>query len=147
MSVAGWLGSNSLIGVVGITVEIESLEFGTYVDRWLGGDFTAAVALNGGRIDPYTMYSRYWQVDARFQETAGYLDDTLDQLMKAGQAETDEAARYEIFAEFQQHLAETSPWIWLYSGYTYTAAQPYVTGWTPNASDALYFLSAVQVDK
>jgi peptide/nickel transport system substrate-binding protein len=137
----------SQLAEIGITVEIESLEFATYVDRWLVGDFTAAVALNGGRTDPYTMYSRYWQVDARFQETAGYLDDTLDQLMKAGQVETDEAARYEIFAEFQQHLAETSPWIWLYSGYTYTAAQPYVTGWTPNASDALYFLSAVQVDK
>ena len=57
------------------------------------------------------------------------------------------AGHVEIFAEFQQHLAETSPWIWLYSGYTYTAAQPYVTGWTPNASDALYFLNAVHVDK
>lgn len=137
----------SQLAEINITVEIESVEFGTYVDRWLAGDFAAAVALNGGRVDPYTMYSRYWQVDARFQNTAGYLDDTLDELMKAGQVETDPEARFEIFAEFQRHLAETSPWIWLYSGFTYTAQQPYVSGWSPNASDSLYFLSAIQVDK
>src|SRR5690606_34684936 len=45
---------------IGITVEIESMELGVYVDRWLAGDFQAAVALNGGRPDPYTMYARYW---------------------------------------------------------------------------------------
>jgi len=137
----------SQLAEINIDVEIEALEFGTYVDRWLAGDFTAAVALNGGRVDPYTMYSRYWQEGARFQETAGYLDETLDQLMKAGQVETNPETRFEIFADFQRHLAETSPWVWLYAGYTYTAQQSYVSGWSPNASDSLYFLSGIQVDK
>ena len=117
------------------------------MDRWLAGDFMAAVALNGGRTDPYTMYSRYWQNDARFQETAGYIDDTLNDLMVAGQTETDPDARYEIFAEFQTHITEVSPWVWLYAGFSYTAHQPYVSGWTPNASDSIYFLSSVELDK
>ena len=137
----------SQLAAINIDVEIEPLEFGTYVDRWLAADFTAAVALNGGRIDPYTMYSRYWQEGARFQDTAGYLDETLDELMKAGQVETDPDTRFEIFADFQRHLAETSPWIWLYAGFSYTAHQPYVTGWSPNASDQLYFMSQIQLDK
>jgi len=137
----------SQLEAINITMEIEPLEFGTYVDRWLAGDFTAAVALNGGRVDPYTMYSRYWQDGARFQNTAGYLDETLDDLMKAGQVETDPEARFEIFAELQQHLAQTSPWVWLYSGFTYTAHQPNVSGWMPNASDSLYFLNAVQIEE
>lgn len=137
----------SQLEAINITVEIEALEFGTYVDRWLAGDFAAAVALNGGRTDPYTMYSRYWQYDARFQETAGYIDDTLDDLMATGQVETDPDARYEIFAELQGHLAETSPWIWLYTGFSYTAHQPYVSGWQPNASDSIYFLSSVELDR
>lgn len=137
----------SQLAAINITVEIEALEFGTYVDRWLVGDFMAAVALNGGRTDPYTMYSRYWQNDARFQDTAGYIDDTLNDLMVAGQTETDPDARYEIFAEFQTHITEVSPWVWLYAGFSYTAHQPYVTGWTPNASDSIYFLSSVELDK
>lgn len=132
---------------INITVEIESMELGAYVDLWLAGDFSAAVALNGGRIDPYTMYSRYWQYDARFQNTAGYIDDSLDELMKAGQVETDPEARFEIFAQLQRELTEKNPWIWLYSGYVYSAHQDYVSGWQPNASDSLYFLSGVQVEK
>lgn len=135
------------LAAINITVEIEALEFGTYVDRWLAADFDAAVALNGGRIDPYTMYSRYWQYDARFQEVAGYIDDTLDELMEAGRVETDPEARYAIFSDLQTHLVETSPWLWLYTAYTYTAYQPYVTGWEPGANDSLYYLYEVSLDR
>jgi peptide/nickel transport system substrate-binding protein len=137
----------SQLEAINITVNIDAIEFSAYVDRWLAGDFTAAVALNGGTIDPYTMYARYWQVDARFQETAGYLDDTLDSLMKRGQVETDFDKRYEIFKELQLHLAETSPWIWLYSGYSYTAEQSYVKGWEPTANDAFYFMSSISLER
>ncbi len=132
---------------INITVEIEPLELSVYVDRWLAADFTAAVALNGGRIDPYTMYARYWQYDAQFQEVAGYIDDTLHELMQRGRTTADPEERYEIFAEFQRHLAETAPWIWLYTGYSYTAHQPYVTGWEPGANDSMYYLYEVQLER
>ncbi|MBN2472659.1 MAG: ABC transporter substrate-binding protein [Anaerolineae bacterium] len=132
---------------IGITVEIEAMELSVYVDRWLAGDFAAAVALNGGRTDPYTMYARYWQHDATFQNVAGYIDDELDALMKAGQVETDPDARYEIFADFQRQLAEKAPWVWLYAGYTYTAHQPYVMGWEPGAYDSAYFLHEVSLER
>ncbi|MBN1562844.1 MAG: ABC transporter substrate-binding protein [Anaerolineae bacterium] len=132
---------------ININVEIESLELGTYVDRWLAADFTAAIALNGGRPDPYPMYNRYWQYDARFAEVAGYVDDTLDELMKAGQVETDPAARYEIFAQFQRHLAETSPWIWLYAGYNYSAHRSYVTDFTPTPTGYFFYLSQTKMNR
>jgi peptide/nickel transport system substrate-binding protein len=132
---------------INITVEIEPLELSVYVDRWLAADFEAAVALNGGRIDPYTMYARYWQYDARFQDVAGYIDDDLDALMKAGQAETDPDARYEIFVDLQQQLAEKAPWIWMYAGYTYTAHQSTVEGWEPIANDTLYYLHEVTLNR
>lgn len=132
---------------INIEVEIESLEFGVYVDRWLAADFTAAIALNGGRDDPYPMYSRYFQYGARFEQVGGYVDDTLDSLMKAGQVETDPDARYEIFAQFQKHLAETSPWIWLYTGFTYTGQQPYVTDFIPTPTGSIFYLSQAKLNK
>jgi len=132
---------------INIDVEIESLELGTYVDRWLAADFTAAIALNGGRADPYPMYSRYFQYGARFEQVAGYVDDTLDSLMKAGQTETDPVKRYEIFAQFQKHLAETSPWIWLYTQYNYTALQSYVTDFTPTPTGYLFYLSQTKINR
>ena len=132
---------------IGIAVEIESLELSVYVDRWLAADFDAAVALNGGRPDPYTMYARYWTASGNLNTVAGYIDDTLDTLMAQGRAETDPAARFEIFADFQRHITEMAPWVWLYVSPEYTAQQPYVTGFVPNPTDSLYSLSQVQLDR
>jgi peptide/nickel transport system substrate-binding protein len=132
---------------IGITVEIESMELSVYVDRWLAGDFQAAVALNGGRPDPYTMYARYWQSTGNLNNVAGYSDETLDELMAQGRVQTDEQERYDTFAEFQTHLAEMAPWVWLYVGYEYTAQQPYVSGFVPSPTDSLLSLSQVTVER
>lgn len=132
---------------IGITVEIESLELSVYVDRWLAGDFDTAVALNGGRSDPYTMYARYWTKTGNLQKVANYIDDTLDTLMNEGKAETDPQKRFEIFANFQKHLVEVAPWIWLYNGYEYTAQQKYVEGFVPNPTDALTSFSQVKLNR
>ena len=132
---------------INITVEIESLELNVYVQRWLDADFDSAIALNGGSPDPYTTYNRYWLKDGRFAKTAGYGDDTLQTLMEQGRAETDPAKRLDIFTQLQKHLAEVSPWIWLYRGYDYTAQQPYVTGFVPYPTDSLISLAQVKLNR
>ena len=132
---------------ININVTIEPLELSVYVDRWLAGDFDAAIARNGGRPDPYTMYSRYWQYDAQFSHVAGYIDDTVDDLMKRGQTETDPDARKAIFDEFQTHLAEQSPWVWLYTGFLYTGQQSHVEGFVANPTGSLAGLSQVTLNR
>lgn len=131
---------------IGIKLEIESLELNVYVDRWLAGDFDSAVALNGGRPDPYTMYARYWTKDGNLQKVSNYIDDTLDSLMAQGRAETDPKKRYEIFAEWQKHIVEVAPWIWLYNGFDYSAQQPYVKGFVPMPTDSIYSFGQVKLD-
>lgn len=128
---------------IGITVEIESLELSVYVDRWLAGDFEAAVALNGGRPDPYTMYARYWPATGNLNKVAGFTDPVLDDLFARGRAESDPAARAEIFNEFERYITEQSPWIWLYVGFEYTAQQPWVEGFVPYPTDSLISLAKV----
>lgn len=132
---------------IGITVEIETMELSVYVDRWLAGDFQAAIALNGGRPDPYTMYARYWQSTGNLNNVAGYSDETLDTLMAAGRSQTDPQARYDTFAEFQRYLAEQAPWVWLYVGYGYNAEQSYVTGFVPSPTSSILGLAQVQLDR
>ena len=67
--------------------------------------------------------------------------------MRQGREETDPAARQRIFADFQRHLTEMSPWVWLYNGYEYTAQQPYVSGFVPMPNDSLYGLSRVSLNR
>ena len=135
------------LGEIGIGVEIEVLELNVYIDRWLKADFDVAAAHNGGRADPYTMYTRYWTRDGNLQKVSNYIDDTLDSLMQRGRTETDPEARRAIFAEFDRHLAEMAPWIWLYNGYEYTAQQSHVEGFVPMPNDSLYGLSQVSLNR
>ena len=132
---------------INITVTIEPLELSVYVNRWLAGDFDSAVALNGGRPDPYTMYVRYFTKDGNLQKVSNFADDTLDSLMQQGRVETDPAKRLAIFTEFQKQITINSPWIWLYQGFDYTAQQSYVSGFVPYPTNSLISLAQVTLTR
>ena len=135
----------SQLAEIGIDLEIEMMELNVYIDRWLKGDFDMAVALNGGRTDPYTMYNRYWTKDGNLNHVAHYIDDELDTLMNEGRVETDPAKRKEIFAKFSRHITNVSPWIWLYTGYSYTASTDKVKGFEATPTGSLFGLTTVTV--
>ena len=114
------------------------MELKVYVDTWLKGDFDMAVAQNGGRPDPYPMYNRYFTKDGNLLKVSNFVDDELDSLMKQGQAETDPAKRVDIFHKFEQHLVEQSPWIWLSTGFSYTAQLKTVKGFEGSPTGTLF---------
>jgi peptide/nickel transport system substrate-binding protein len=124
----------------GITLELETLESGAYVDRWVAADFSAAVALNGGRPDPDGMYGRYFTSTGNLNKVAGYSSPELDRLFAEGKATTDVAKRKEIYAQISRHLEDNAVWVWLFSSYVYTASTPGVSGFTPMPNGSLQFL-------
>lgn len=130
---------------IGIDLDIKMMELNVYIDAWLKADFDMAVALNGGRADPFTMYNRYWTKAGNLQKVSNYIDDTLDELMQKGRAETDPDARKAVFSDFEKHITEVSPWIWLYNSYGYTAQQKNVEGFQPSPTGSLFSLSNVTV--
>lgn len=135
----------SQLAEIGIKLNIKMMELNVYVDTWLKGDFDMAVALNGGRPDPYTMYNRYWSKDGNLQKVSNFVDDKLDSLLQKGRVETDPEKRKAIFAEFEKELTEKSPWIWLYTSYGYTAQQKTVDGFVSTPTGSLFGLSKVTV--
>jgi len=136
----------SQLAEIGINLEIEMMELNVYVDTWLSGEFDMAVAQNGGRPDPYPMYNRYFTAEGNLVHVSNFTDETLDSLMKQGQAETDPATRVEIFQEFERHLAEQAPWLWLSTGYSYTAQRDTVSGFEPSPTGTLFGLTKVSVE-
>jgi peptide/nickel transport system substrate-binding protein len=91
------------------------------------------------------MYNRYFTKTGNLQKVANYIDDTLNDLMQKGRVETDPAKRKDIFAAFEKHLAEASPWVWLYTGYSYTAEQKTVAGFEPTPTGSLFGLARVSL--
>lgn len=132
---------------VGVKMKIETMDLDTYVKRWLAGDFDAAIALNGGRVDPHLMFIRYWSSTGNLNKVAAYNDKTLDDLLAKGQAETDPSKRLAIYQDFEKHLVDASPWVWLYVGYEYRAMQDSVKGYVSNALVSISYLRQTWLDK
>jgi peptide/nickel transport system substrate-binding protein len=129
-----------------ITLELETLESGAFVDRWVAGTFDAAVALNGGRPDPDGMYGRYFTSTGNLNKVAGYSSPKLDQLFAAGKATTDEAQRKQIYGQVSAELENNAAWIWLFTGYTYTATAAQVKGFVPMVNGSLQYLRTTTVN-
>lgn len=124
----------------GITLEIEVLESGAYVDRWLAADFETAIALNGGRPDPDGMYIRYFTSTGNLNKVAGYSSDTLDQLFAEGRASSDPEVRKPIYEKIGKELEDNAVWVWLFTSYNYTATTDGVSGFVPMANNSLQYL-------
>ena len=82
-----------------INLDLQVLESGAYVDRWVAADFDAAVALNGGRPDPDGMYGRYFTSTGNLNKVAGYSSRSLDALFAQGKTTSDTAARKQIYTQ------------------------------------------------
>jgi peptide/nickel transport system substrate-binding protein len=137
----------SQLAEIGVKLDIKMMELNVYVDAWLKGDFDMAVAENGGRTDPYTMYNRYFTKNGNLQKVSNFADDSLDALLVKGRAETDPEKRKAIFSDFEKQLAEKTPWIWMYTAYSYTAQQKAVQGFVPMPTGSLFSLSKVTIQQ
>jgi len=125
---------------IGVTAEIETLELGVYVDRWLKGDFDAAIALNGGNPDPDNMFYRYWHSTGNLNKVAGYSSPAIDALLDDARSTVDVAKRKELYLEIQKQLTAAAPWIWLYVGNEYRPMQKDVMGYTPLNNGSTVYL-------
>lgn len=130
---------------VGITLELDVLESGAYVDRWVAGDFQLAVALNGGQPDPDASYGRYFTSTGNLNAVAGYSSPTLDELFAEGRASTDQDERTEIYNEIAAELEEQAVWVWLFTSFNYTATAEGVEGFVPMANGSMQGLRDVTV--
>lgn len=129
-----------------ITLELEVLESGAYVDRWIAADFDAAVALNGGRPDPDGMYSRYFTSTGNLNQVAGYSSPELDALFAEGRQTSDADERKAIYEKVSDNLEDNAAWIWLFTSYSYTATTSNVDGYTPMANGSLQSLRTTSIN-
>ncbi|MHA6617847.1 ABC transporter substrate-binding protein [Pseudonocardia sp. DLS-67] len=124
----------------GITLNLDVLESGAYVDRWVAADFQTAVALNGGRPDPDGSYGRYFTSTGNFNKVAGYSSPALDELFAQGKATADPEARKAIYRQVSAQLEDNAAWVWLFTSFTYTVTGGDVSGFTPMANGSLKYL-------
>lgn len=121
----------------GITLDLELVDDSTFVSRWLAADFATAIANNGGRIDPDTMYARYFTSTGNLNKVAGYSSSTLDALFAKGKSSSNVTTRKLIYKLISEELEMNAVWVWLFSPYEYRVASKNLIGFVPLATGSL----------
>lgn len=120
-----------------ITMDLDIVEQATYVPRWLAADFTATLANNGGRIDPDTMYTRYFTSTGNLNKVASYSSSTLDANFIKGKASGKVADRKSAYTAISKELEDNAVWVWLATPYEYRVATKKLRGFSALANGSL----------
>ena len=136
----------SQLAKAGITMELDVVDDSTYVSRWLAADFGTAIANNGGKIDPDTMYTRYFTSTGNLNKVAGYSSATLDSLFIQGKSSGSVTQRTAIYKAISAELENNAAWVWLFAPLEYRVTAKNVTGFIPLATGSLLELRKVDMN-
>ena len=115
---------------VGIDVKIRSIEWASFISRFIKtGDFDAVLLGWGLGLDPdqYNIWHSSQQKSGQFN-FIGYNNPTVDHLLEAGRLELNPDKRMKIYHEFSKVLLEDSPIVYLSAGYGLMAINKRVYG-------------------
>ena len=119
---------------VGITVTLDQVEWGTFIDRWRARDFSTFVSFNGSGNDPdralYPAFHTDGSVNA-FQ----FSDPEIDRVLEEGRSTVDPARRHEVYRQVEQLIADAAPALFLFTRTAYFALGENVQGFEPTPVD------------
>ncbi|MGE4585514.1 MAG: ABC transporter substrate-binding protein [Sphaerochaeta sp.] len=131
---------------IGLTANLDVVEWGNYIDRWVKRDFSTMVELRGGSSEPDRFLFR------SLHSTGGvnnfmFKDAQTDKLLELGREQTVPAERKATYDELQRVLSEKVPLVFLYSPNENQVLSPYVKGFKQVGNGSLYYVTTAQVVK
>jgi peptide/nickel transport system substrate-binding protein len=126
---------------LGITVNIRTVDFATWLDEQNNGHFDMLMMGWLGNIDPDDFY--YAQHHSGGTSNAQkFTDPEVDQLLDAGRVETDTAKRKNIYARAATRIADQVSYIYLYNPSVIEAWATNLSGYEARRDGAVRFRSA-----
>nr|WP_239520236.1 ABC transporter substrate-binding protein [Blastococcus saxobsidens] len=123
---------------IGITVDVQTVDFATWLDRQAQGDFDAFMLGWLGNIDPFDFYHAQHITDgsSNFQ---GYSNPQVDELLNSAATETDEAARKDLYDQAAKLIVDDVSYLYLYNPDVVQAWAPGLSGYEIRADKAINF--------
>ena len=123
---------------LGITVEVQTEDFATWLDRQGQGDFDAFLLGWLGNIDPADYYTAQHATGGanNFQ---GYSNPQVDALLEQGNTETDADARKAVYDQAAQLVVDDASYVYLYNPDVVQAWTPGLGGYEVRADRAINF--------
>ncbi len=128
----------SQLAEIGVQVNIETLDFATWLDREGAGDFDAFYLGWLGNLDPAAYYQEQHQTDGP-NNYQGYSNPEVDQLLQQGSTATDEDERKQIYDQAAKIIVDDVSYLYLYNPDVVQAWAPGLSGYQIRADKAINF--------
>ncbi len=100
---------------VGINAKIEMLEWGTFIDSAINGNFESLVLAWTSNPDPdATLTPRFFSGNINGMNFSRINDPKIDKLLKEGREELDLGSREKIYNEFHEYIMDQAPMVPLF---------------------------------
>ncbi len=136
------------LGDVGIKVKIETLEWGSFLDKrrsfnWEG---LAMAGWSGDNGDPDNfLYALYGAAAIPINNSSRWKDDQNDKILIEARETTDHAKRVDLYMQSQKIIHDAAPWIWLnYTTFT-RAIRDNVNGYVLNPTQMFFGMEKVSL--
>jgi peptide/nickel transport system substrate-binding protein len=123
---------------IGINVEVEVLDFATWLDREDKGEFDAFMLSWLGNIDPADFYEQQHITDGS-SNYQGYSNPQVDQLLTAAATEVDEDTRKGLYDQAAKLIVDDVSYLYLYNPDVVQAWVPGLKGYQVRADRAINF--------
>jgi peptide/nickel transport system substrate-binding protein len=123
---------------IGITVEVEVLDFATWLDREDQGQFDAFMLTWLGNVDPADFYEQQ-HITGGSSNYQGYSNPEVDRLLIAASTEVDENARKGLYDQAAKLIVDDVSYLYLYNPDVVQAWVPGLTGYRIRADRAINF--------
>ncbi len=120
----------------GFSVEIEQVDFATFLARWRGSQFDLFVSLNGGFVDPdLHLYRHIHSTGAT--NVFKFRDATIDALLDQGRATADPSRRVRIYRELQTQIAQKVPFLFVTYADVFAASRTLLQGFVMSSTRSM----------
>lgn len=128
----------SQLAEIGVTMTVDTVETGVFLDRQGQGDFDAFSWAWIGNLDPFDFYQAQHSTDGGFN-FQGYSNPEVDDLLTRAAAETDEDTRRDLYAQAEEIIVDEVSYLFYYNPDVVEAWSTSVSGYTARADSAVNF--------
>jgi peptide/nickel transport system substrate-binding protein len=123
---------------IGIDVDVQTVDFATWLDRESKGDFDAFMLGWLGNIDPADFYQAQHTTGGS-SNYQGYSNPQVDQLLQQGATASDQNARKQAYDQAAKTIVDDVSYLYLYNPDVVQAWSPKLKGYQIRADKAINF--------
>lgn len=135
------------LGDLGLNVQIETQELGTWIDTFLAREFdTFTMNSWGGWIDPDQLYFNHLHMLPEGKDFRRWNNEEVSALLDEARSTIERSERERLYVDLQELYTEELPWFPLYSANFVGAYGENVSNWGVHPSGFYHDLRWVQVN-